>query len=114
MMFPMPSSLRHLIAIFLLVLLPLQAMAAVVAAASAPPVSCSGEQMASGCCDHDDDASAAACRAGACFAIAAVAPPLCDTVSIAASAPSAAVPGVPRIYTSFIADGPQRPPCQFS
>ena len=112
MMYAMPSSLRHLIALVLLVLLPLQAIASVVEAASAPVVTCSDQMMASGCCDHDD--AGAACRASACFAIAAVAPPLVGAVGILTSAGVAAVPAVSRIYTSYIADGPQRPPCHHS
>lgn len=113
MMSPMPSSLRHLIAALLLVLLPLQAWAGAYADASASPARCSGEMMANGCCDHDDDAGAA-CRAGACFAAAAVAPPLQTPPPACAATPVAASPSPIRFYTSFIADGPQRPPCHHS
>ena len=113
MMSPMPSTLRHLIAFILLVLMPLQAVASVVEAAAAPIAACSDQMMASGCCDHDDDAGAA-CRASACFAIAALAPPLVGAAGVPSSAGVAAVPAVSRIYTSYIADGPQRPPCHHS
>jgi zona occludens toxin (predicted ATPase) len=105
----MPSSFRHLIAIVLLALLPLQAIAAVYAVASAPIVACSDEMMAMGCCEHDDDAGAA-CQASACFASAALAPPLAWAECITPVLRSAVLPSPSDIYTSYVSDGPQRPP----
>jgi len=53
----MTAAVRRFIAIFLLVLLPVQAMAAGYIAGEAPVLPCSQEMMDMGCCDGDDAGS---------------------------------------------------------
>lgn len=104
----MPSTLRHLIAVVLLVLLPLQAIAAVYTAGLAPIVAGSDATMALGW-EHDDD-TGATCQAAVCAAAASVAPPLARVVRMVTAPRQALLPLPAQLYTSYVPDGPQRPP----
>jgi hypothetical protein len=105
----MLSSIRHLIAVVLLVLLPLQAIAAGYAAGAAPLTAGPDAMMAFDGIEYDIDASVA-CHGRSCLAAVAVAPPVFRTVRTGSRPRCAHVCAVSRIYASYIADGPQRPP----
>lgn len=105
----MSRTLRHVVAVLLLMLLPLQAAATAYLAGAAPIVACSNAMMADGCCEPDGDGGAA-CHASACFAVAAVAPPLLRALPAPAALAGAPFACVPQLHESYVPDTAQRPP----
>src|SRR5215213_11061434 len=98
----MLSSIRHLIALVLLVLLPLQAIAAGYAAGAAPITAGPDAMMAFDGLEFDLDAGVA-CHGRSCLAAVALAPPVFVTVRTGARSRCAHFCAVSRIYASYIA-----------
>lgn len=105
----MTAAVRRLIAVFLLVLLPVQALAVGYAAGEAPVLPCPQEMMDMGCCD-DDGTGSSGCTASSCMALATTALPSHRLPAVAAPVRAAAAALVPHLHESPFLDGPKRPP----
>lgn len=105
----MTYAIRRLIAAFLLVLLPVQALAAGYAAGEAPMLPCPQEMMDMGCCD-DDGAGSAGCATSSCLALASAALPSRPLPVAEGAVRGFAAPSAPHLHASYYPDGPQRPP----
>jgi hypothetical protein len=105
----MNHAVRRLIAMLLLVLLPVQALAAGYAMGEAPVLPCPQEMMDMGCCD-DDGTGSAGCATFSCVALASAALPSRQLPVSAGAVRGFAAPFVPHLHESHFPDGPQRPP----
>lgn len=105
----MSTAFRHLIACLLLVLLPLQVMAATFVASEKPAVPCAQATMADmDCCDND---SGGDCAPVNCLTLAAMtAMPAAHFQAGAVTDPVAAHGAALHYPDSHIPDGLQRPP----
>lgn len=105
----MSTAFRHLIACLLLVLLPLQVMAATFVASEKPAVPCAQATMADmDCCDDDTGGD---CAPVDCLGIAAMTAMPAAHVQAGAVADRVAAHGAaPPHPDSHIPDGLQRPP----